>query len=112
MSLKHGTLALPTGVSASGIIINEVSTEESAVKIIEKNESGVFEPGNGKVLSVETKLSISGKLKDTASLPATGSGAYTAASPMIDNKRVADKNEGAAEFSIGASFEEEVLEDF
>lgn len=112
MALKHGTLALPTGIVATGVIINRVRKADSARKIIENNEAGVFEAGNGKVIAIETKLTVEGKCQSTAALPTAGSGKYTAASPLVDDVEVTGENEGAAGFSIGASYEEEAGDDF
>lgn len=112
MALKHGSLALPTGITATGVIINRVRKADSAVKIIEKDETGKFAAGNGKVLVVETKLTVEGKCQSTASLPAAGSGGYTAASPLIQDVEVTDENEGASGFSIGAEYETDKQADF
>lgn len=112
MALKHGTIALPTGITATGVILNRVRKADSAVKIIEKDETGKFAAGNGKVLVIETKLSIEGKCKSTASLPAAGSGGYTAALPLIQDVEVTDENEGAAGFSIAAEYETDAQDDF
>lgn len=112
MALKHGSLALPSGITATGIIINRVRKADDAVKIIEKDETGKFAAGNGKVLVVETKLTIEGKCKSTASLPDAGSGGYTSASPLIQSVEVTDENEGASGFSIGAEYETDKQDDF
>lgn len=97
-SIKHGSLAAPTGVTISGVLLHEKRTaiEETAVEVFD--EVGLFETGKG--LRNKTTHSTSGECLSTAALPTVGTGAGTSASPRIDRSEETEKSEGAADFTV------------
>ena len=106
MALKHGC-SLPTGITATGVLIHRVEKTSEAVEIESMDDEGKFVAGQGKVLRIKTDILIRGEMLSTASLPAEGSSAATAASPKIDRVKTGDANEGASDFEIAAHYHED-----
>lgn len=98
MSIKHGTLAAPTGVVMTGVLIHEkrTSEEETAVEVFD--EVGAFADGKG----IRKKVThvTSGESLSTAALPTVGSGNATSTTPRVDKVEETEKSEGAADFSV------------
>ena len=105
MALKHGCAA-PTGITLTGTLIHKVTKREVAVGLEGFTEAGAF--SLGKVIRSRVDYDISGECLSTLSLPAKGSGAYTSASPFIDETTIEDNHEGISTFSVKAHYYETV----
>ena len=99
-SLKHGP-SLPSGITASGVLIHEVQKSVKDVNFKSNDEAGAF--AAGKSIRKETDYTISGDMLTGATLPEPGSGNNVAESPHIENVEVRDVNEDASKFSIKAT---------
>jgi len=103
MSLRHGSMTLPTGVDITGVNIHRVQETKEDVSIESMDDAGAFS-GEGKSLRKKVNYLISGDCLDDLSLPAEGSGAATSASPKIQRAQITDENEGAATFEVEAYY--------
>jgi len=102
MAIQHGTLAAPTGITATGVLLHELSTKEEDTGFEYFDEDGAF--SGGKSLRTKTSFSLRGEALSTVALPTVGSGAATSASPHIDSTDNTEKSEGAGEFTIDAHY--------
>lgn len=102
MAIKHGSLAAPTGITITGVLLHEKQTTNEEVAVEAFSEVGAFSTGKG--IRKKTTHRTSGECLSTASLPTVGTGAGTSASPRVDRVEETEKSEGAAEFSVEDHF--------
>ena len=100
MSIKHGTIAAPTGINLTGCLIHELRTSEEDVVIEVMDSDGSFE--DGKSIRKKTSYGLTGECLSTVSLPSAGVGDASASSPHVDRVETTEKNEGAQSFSLDA----------
>ena len=98
MSLKHGAVSDPTGVTITGGLTHEKRTTEEDISIEAFDNDGSFE--DGKSIRKKTTHQTTGEGLSTLALPTHGTGAGTAASPHIDRVEETEKSEGVADFSV------------
>ena len=104
MAIKHGT-ALPTGITATGVLIHSVKTSTKDVPIKSYNETDQLASIVSKRL--DTTLDVSGELLATNALPAAGTGDGSAATPHIESVDVEDKFDAASTFTLQATYSAE-----
>lgn len=102
MSIKHGTLALPSGITATGTLLHQLTVRIEDVNHEAMSATGAFQ--EGKSIRKRTSLSMQGEALSTLALPTVGAGVGSAASPHIDSTELTEKNEGAADFAIEAHY--------
>lgn len=102
MALKH-SVAAPSGVTLTGVLIHRVETTTKDVFFESKTAAGRFSAG--KSIAKQTEIVISGDCESTVALPTVGSGANTSASPKVDETSFTDLNEKAGEFSVKVRYE-------
>ena len=100
MAIKHGTLAAPTGITATGTLIHQLETTEEDTAVEVFDETGAFE--TGKSLRKKTSFNLTGESLSTAAFSTVGSGDAGASTPHIDSLKETEKSEGAADFAIAA----------
>jgi hypothetical protein len=109
-SPKHAELTAPTGITLTGTLLHEKRTKVEDINFEVFDGQGRF--SCGKSLRKKTSFALSGEGLSTLALPTVGDGAATSTDPHIDDSEIAEKSEGAAEFSLNAHYYENGVGDF
>ena len=100
MAIKHG-VALPTGITATGVLVHSLKTSAKDVAIKSYDETDQLVAIKSK--RVDTTFDVSGEMLSTAALPEAGTGEGSLTEPHIEGVDVEDKFDAASTFTIQAT---------